>query len=166
MPIIQHYEKLGLVKKIQAIKSPEQVFEEVQNALTSLGDWKSCPISWCHNLQCTFHFLEIFLKFYLHNYLAIYMHGVATDHACESFSRVEKTVCFLRRRYLGCQHFLPCRCRLRSQCYFRVERFVTSEGRGSFVGDLLFYSFWGFVFQTGKVELFMKRVDLSGYLNH
>ena len=25
MPIIQHYEKLGLVKKIQAIKSPEQV---------------------------------------------------------------------------------------------------------------------------------------------
>ncbi|XP_073259241.1 UMP-CMP kinase-like [Porites lutea] len=38
MPIIQHYEKLGLVKKIQAIKSPEQVFEEVQNALTSLGD--------------------------------------------------------------------------------------------------------------------------------
>ncbi|KAM7433153.1 cytidine monophosphate (UMP-CMP) kinase 1 [Porites harrisoni] len=38
MPIIQHYAKLGLVKKIQAIKSPEQVFEEVQNALTSLGD--------------------------------------------------------------------------------------------------------------------------------
>ena len=67
-----------------------KVFEEVQNALTSLGDWKSCPISRCHHLQCTFHFLEIFLKFYLHNYLAIYMHGVATDHACESFSRLEK----------------------------------------------------------------------------
>lgn len=37
MPIIQHYEKLGLVRKIQAIKSPEEVFEEVQNVLRSLG---------------------------------------------------------------------------------------------------------------------------------
>ncbi|RMX41472.1 hypothetical protein pdam_00012254 [Pocillopora damicornis] len=37
MPIIEHYEKLGLVKKIQAIKSPSEVFEEVQNVLTSLG---------------------------------------------------------------------------------------------------------------------------------
>ncbi|XP_068676819.1 UMP-CMP kinase-like isoform X1 [Montipora foliosa] len=36
LPIIQHYEKLGLVKKIQAIKSPEEVFDEVQNVLTSL----------------------------------------------------------------------------------------------------------------------------------
>ena len=37
-----------------------------------------------------FHFLEMFLKFYLHNYLAIYMHRVATDHACKRFSRLEK----------------------------------------------------------------------------
>ena len=49
---------------------------------------------------------------------------------------------------------------------FRVDRCVTRKGRGCFVGDLRFYSFWEFVFQTGKVELFMKRVDLSGYLNH
>ena len=26
MPIIEHYEKLGLVKKIQAIKSPSEVY--------------------------------------------------------------------------------------------------------------------------------------------
>ena len=49
---------------------------------------------------------------------------------------------------------------------FPGRAIVTSKGRGSFIGELLFYSFWGFVFQTGKVELFMKRVDLSGYLNH
>ena len=83
------------------------------------------------------------------------MHGVATDHACESFSRLEKQFVSYGDVIYGV-----------SQCYFQVERFVTSKGRGSFVGDLLFYSFWGFVFQTGKVELFMKRVDLSGYLNH
>jgi len=37
MPVVEHYQKLGLVRKIQAIKSPEEVFEEVQNVLTSLG---------------------------------------------------------------------------------------------------------------------------------
>lgn len=36
VPVIQHYEELGLVKKIQAIKTPEEVFDEVQNVLTSL----------------------------------------------------------------------------------------------------------------------------------
>lgn len=36
LPVIQHYEDLGLVKKIQAIKTPEEVFDEVQNVLTSL----------------------------------------------------------------------------------------------------------------------------------
>ena len=82
------------------------------------------------------------------------MHRVATDHACKSFSKVRETVCFLRRRYLGCQPML-----------FRVERCVTRKGCGCFVGDLPLYSFWGFVFQTGKVERFMKRVDLSGFLN-
>ncbi|KAL9950428.1 hypothetical protein ACROYT_G042922 [Oculina patagonica] len=38
MPIIEHYQKQGLVRKIQAIKSPDEVFEEVQNVLTSLDN--------------------------------------------------------------------------------------------------------------------------------
>ncbi|XP_020609992.1 UMP-CMP kinase-like [Orbicella faveolata] len=38
MPIIEHYQKLGLVRKIQAIKSPDEVFEEVQSVLRSLGE--------------------------------------------------------------------------------------------------------------------------------
>ena len=80
------------------------------------------------------------------------MHRVATDHACKSFSRLEK-------QFVSCGDVIYGV----SQCYFGVERCVTSKGRGCFVGDLLLYSFWGFVFQTGKVELFMKRVDLSGF---
>ena len=51
-----------------------------------------------------FHFLEIFWKFYLHNYLVIYiaLHRVDTDHACKNFSRLEKQF----RRYLRCQAML------------------------------------------------------------
>ena len=40
---------------------------------------------------------------------------------------------------------------------FPGRAIVTSKGRGSFVEELLFYSFWGFVFQTGKVELFYEK---------
>lgn len=32
MPIIEHYEALGLVRKIDASQSPEDVFEEVKKA--------------------------------------------------------------------------------------------------------------------------------------
>lgn len=32
MPIIEHYEKLGLVRKIDASQSPEDVFVDVQKA--------------------------------------------------------------------------------------------------------------------------------------
>ena len=51
---------------------------------------KAVPLADVTIYNVLFHFLEIFLKFYLHNYLAIYMHRVATDHACKIFSRLKK----------------------------------------------------------------------------
>ncbi|KAK5966193.1 UMP-CMP kinase [Trichostrongylus colubriformis] len=37
LPIIQHYEKLGLVKEVPSDKSPEEVYLEVENVFKKAG---------------------------------------------------------------------------------------------------------------------------------
>ena len=81
--LLTNYSSSGsvyFIRHLKKFKMPSQV----------LVIERAVPLADVTIYNALFHFLEMFLKFYLHNYLAIYMHWVATDHTCKSFSRLEK----------------------------------------------------------------------------